>query len=588
MRFPSPWSRLRPAVVGTLALALLSAAPAAAAPPRAAAPPPSAQQQPPPQQQQQQPTGPNLDALAATFLGVSGGADRQHAVDIGRDRGVVVAGQVAGQGLPGSTIDLGGSTGTVIRLDGSGRAVRSVTRIGTAVNDMEIVRRSGGIAIVGDFGVALLDASASRILWQHSTCAGNRTRRVAAGNHGVVATLCDGTVTLFDQGGGRIGVFRPDHRVVEDVAVVEQSGLVVVTGHDVTLDRDRRELQTAYVDAYDVRGQHQWRAYGWPGEEIPGYPAATRGIRVTRGHDDRIYLLGEADGPASVFQALPQDARQPARLAGRDAYDIPDSGGDATAVPMVFVARLNAQNGRQIAGRFALARTPDGQPAPTFGRAIAADAYGNVVVGGTAQCCLPQRQNQRVGGQPVPPSQSRDAYVLSLDANLADRRAWTAWGRGGQVQAVTSLDGVAAAAGTMTSRAAVTLAPLQGQNAAAGNASEQAPDGYLATWRSPEFAKHPPGLTAEQITAEAEAKAQAAAARGEQRGTPAKDGAQATPAPAPSPDGDVPDANAAAATPDKAEKPDGNNAFLLVTVALIVLAAVPAAASSARRHWGRP
>lgn len=578
MRWPARWSRLRPLLVGALALVLVQATPAAA------------QQQPaptPPQQGRRAAApAPNLDALTATFLGNGGGVDRPGAIDFGRDRGVVAAGQVSGS-VAGPSVDLGGTSGAVIRLDAAGRTVRSVTRIGTVVDDMEVIRRTGGIAVTGDFGVAVLDASASRVDWQHTTCARGRGRRIAAGENGAVAVLCSGTVTVFDQGGGRVATFKPDHRVVEDVAVVDTSGLVVVTGHDVTLDRERRELRVAYLDAYDVRGRRVWRAYGWSGEQIPGFTAGTRGIRVARGHDGRVYLLGEADGAANAFRALPQDAQRPGRLTGHDAYDSlnPDRAGDARG-PLVFVTRLNAENGRQIAGRFALARTPDGRPAPTYGRAVAADAYGNVVVGGAAQCCLPQRQNQRVGGRPVPPSQSLDAYVLSLDAGLADRRAWTAVGRGGEVQAVATLGGVAALAAAMTTRAVVTLAPLPGQGRPSGSVSERNPDGYLATWRSPEHAKHPPGLTAEQITAEAEAKAQAATARGEQPTTPAGQGAAGTPAPAP--DGDVPDANAAAAQPRQREEPQGNNAYLLVTVILIVLAALPAAISSARRRWDPP
>jgi threonine dehydrogenase-like Zn-dependent dehydrogenase len=82
------------------------------------------------------------------------------------DKSIVFAGKIHG-GKFGKTPTelLGGGSGAVIRFDATGAEVLSATRIGDSVDDMEVNKSNGQIAIIGDFGAALLWPDAAGVFW---------------------------------------------------------------------------------------------------------------------------------------------------------------------------------------------------------------------------------------------------------------------------------------------------------------------------------------------------------------------------------------------------------------------------------------
>ena len=172
------------------------------------------------------------DALAvctATYLGGSG-ADRIAALDVAPDAAVVAGGTMSGIdfGLTPTTL-MGGGNGVVLRFASTGRKVLSVTRLGARVDDLEVDHDKGRIAIVGDFGAALLSADASTLIWQKDL--GGAASRVAIGS-GVVAALRGKTLHVLDATtGAALGMFATSGAAINDIALDEAHQTVFVTGY---------------------------------------------------------------------------------------------------------------------------------------------------------------------------------------------------------------------------------------------------------------------------------------------------------------------------------------------------------------------
>jgi hypothetical protein len=180
----------------------------------------------------------DLQLQAATYLGGSQ-ADEASAIDIAPDKTIIFAGTIQGNNFGKTPITLlNGGNGVIIRFNSTGTEVLSVTRIGGSVDDMEIDRTTGQIAVSGDFGAALLSPNADKILW-HKTLdpAGGGAvtspgRRIAVGGKGTVAALHGKAVTVFDQKGQQMGDWKLSNSYVEDVAIDETSQSVFVVGFD--------------------------------------------------------------------------------------------------------------------------------------------------------------------------------------------------------------------------------------------------------------------------------------------------------------------------------------------------------------------
>ncbi|MCU0495608.1 MAG: hypothetical protein MUD01_28810 [Chloroflexaceae bacterium] len=432
----------------------------------------------------------NLPASTASYLGNGPSPDEANAVEIGLDSGVVVAGRservepcvACSEFGVATTLLLGGGNGMLVRLDASGRQVRSVTRIGQQINDMEINRSSGEIALATDFGLALLNASADRVLWQRAVAGG--VRRIAVGNDGTVAAINADVVTTYDSSGNQRGQRRLEGRFVEDVAVDAASQSVFVGGYRNDRLPNGVPVQVAYLWSFDYGlAATKWQNWSYPGSALTGNEADTRLYRVAMGRDGLLYITGESAGGNGIYRWQPRTLGAPAPNVEFDAFNKIDMLRGAAHIG--YYARLNPADGTLLAGQFIVARLGDNFGNTFRPRAIAADELGYVYVGGEAASAIDNRNFQQIAGKPVGPY-SGDSTVLVAAPNLRARMYWTTWNGGNNanatVRAVAAGNGVAAAAFVATRGNLIIHEPLPGQGGPSAGISSGNPDAHFSVW----------------------------------------------------------------------------------------------------------
>lgn len=420
----------------------------------------------------------NLQVSAATYLG-SAAADQITALDVAPDGTIVVGGVLPGFNPAGVTpITLpGGSDGAIVRLASDGRSVRSVTRIGTLVSDLE-VNQNGQIAVCGSFGIALLDATASGAHWSYSPGAASRC---ALSDDGTVAALVGGTVYVYGATGNLLGSWAVGGTSRNDIAVDAPSGRVFVTGYT----QKTSALQVAWIKAWSYAGALAWTSYDFSAAEIngQGLGAETRGERLAIGRDGKLYFAGSINGGtgASIFSRDPHSVAM--RLGGdravaTDSYNTPSNVG---SIKMIWYGRYSPATGVLEQGSSLLTRLSAGGGNSIGVQSIMADQYGSIFLAGDASCCLQSRNTRQIAGVTVGSYASGEAYLLTVAPDFRQRLVWTPFagpgGAGGSpATGVSVRNGVAAIGITFKSGALITSNPLQ-------PAPGSAQDGYIAVWR---------------------------------------------------------------------------------------------------------
>lgn len=106
---------------------------------------------------------------AATYLD-DAGDDAAGGVAIADDGTIWYAGSRSGDDLGATpTAIMGRGDGVVLHPSGDGRALLSITRIGSHVDDVAVIPGGDAIAVVGDFGVAVLEDGATTLAWSAQT-----------------------------------------------------------------------------------------------------------------------------------------------------------------------------------------------------------------------------------------------------------------------------------------------------------------------------------------------------------------------------------------------------------------------------------
>ncbi|MEH0937837.1 hypothetical protein [Micromonospora psammae] len=408
-----------------------------------------------------------LDPTAAFHPGRTA-TDSANAVDTAPNCEIVVGGRFTDV-RGGTRTTLGKGPGAVLRLDGTGRRLLGVTRLAGVVEDLEVHREGGEIAVATDRGVALLDPRATTARWQRAGAAS----RVAVGAAGTVAAVVGGAVRVYDLRGAALATIRPDGRTVSDVAVDDRSGLVFVSGYRQVNAGPCVPVQIAYVHAYDRRGALRWRAYDHPAAKLGDRCADSRAERVSMGRDGKLYLAGVTDGGNSIFGRSAADVTRPAPNVVVDKFTQPFNTGNAH---QTYLARLDPSSGRQLAGQHLLARIDSkgdrGNTVTPY--AVTADERGRVYAGGVSAYQIADRSRVALGGRRLASYAGGDAWVLVLSADLKRRLTWVVFtdGGAGAVRGVTAGSGVAAVA------ARVDKGPFyRTRDAGPGTGG-----GYLAAW----------------------------------------------------------------------------------------------------------
>ncbi len=371
--------------------------------------------------------GDDFPICAATYLSGKGN-EPTAAVAIGADRAVVVGGSMEGQDLGATTTSFpvkGTGVGTVVRLRADGREVLSVSRLGDNLLDLKVAPTTGSIVVLGTpFGVAALSADAKTLLWQKPQAG----VRLAVAPDGLVAVLetSPAQVTLLDARGAPLLRFPVpgDGVVPSDIAVHGPTQTIIVTGQ-----QPAGATPQPLLLGLDFKGNVKWRNYAWSENELraKNLVASTRGVRVVLGADDRLYYVGESHGGNTTHGKDPRDLAVNASVQSQDAYDSPYD----TAQYILFWGRFRPDDGRFEGGEFLLARAmmkgPGGTGASVHPESIAADEKGNVIVGGTLDCCVQGYSRKTLRGVSVAPGDS-DAFVTLFTADGRRRLAWTTFG----------------------------------------------------------------------------------------------------------------------------------------------------------------
>ncbi|GAA3349466.1 hypothetical protein GCM10020358_71720 [Amorphoplanes nipponensis] len=407
---------------------------------------------------------------AASYLG-TGKDDAANAVDIGAGCTIVVGGRFNATTLLAKAAKLpGGGAGAVLRLDATGRKVLSASRVAGAVDDLEVRRTTGDIAVATDKGVRLLDATAAHVRWK----ADGAVTRVAIGDTGTVAALSGTTVRIYSATGKATGSVKLSGKTVNDVAVDDKTGRVFVTGFT-QYGGPCKQVQIPFVRAYDRRGAQKWKLYDFAPNAIGDLCADSRGDRVAMGRDGMLYFAGEMAGGNTVFTKNGRSTKVDAPNVGYDKFT---QAFNTRSAHLTYFARLDPGAGKVRAGQSLLARIDvKGDLGNTIKpRAITADAQGRIYVGGVSAYQIADRDKVTMNGKRLKAYAGGDAWVLVTSPDLKKRLLWTAWTDGGtgEVRGLAVSGGVAALAARADKTPFYTTAPIQAARPAAG--------GYTAVW----------------------------------------------------------------------------------------------------------
>ncbi|MBA3533419.1 MAG: hypothetical protein H0T73_15990 [Ardenticatenales bacterium] len=416
----------------------------------------------------------HLALLAGSYLGGQG-AERLTSVDVAADGSVLVGGAMPGYvpsgGAPGEL--LGGGDGIVLRLDATGQRVLSLTRMGSVVNDLEINQR-GELAVCGDFGVALLDSQASRVVW--SRAPGNGARCTIA-EDGTVAVLVAGKGYTYDRAGTLLGQWPIGGNAQSDIAIDAASQTVIATGYS----QKTINLQVAFLKAWSYTGASRWTSYDFSATAVQAenLGADTRGLRVAMGRDGQLYFAGRSDGSNAIYTRDPQAidrALGSQEWVRTDRYNDPYN----NSATITWYGRYHPGTGELEKGQFLLARLSTGRGNTIKPLAIMADETGRVYLVGDTTLSIENRDSRQVAGVTVGPYALGEGFLLIVQPDFRQRLIWTplagSEGAGGSpLTGVSTRNGVAALVGTLTNGTLITHNAVQ-------PTSSTLPDGYVAVW----------------------------------------------------------------------------------------------------------
>jgi hypothetical protein len=306
-----------------------------------------------------------MDVAFSTWFG-GAEEDRLTAAAVLQDGSILVGGDAEGEGA-------------LIRLSADGQKALSRRRTDGPVSDMAVAS-DGRVLVTGGFGVVALSPDAQTILWTNAT--GGKDARVDAGPNGSAVVLAEKRVTVVAAGGEARSSWTVKGGYVEDVACDASRGRIFATGFD-NKHGHRNPVQVAFVYAYDGTGKQVWKAYGWGGKEVDdrGLMADTRGYRLAMGPDGKLYVAGESAGGNTMWSRQPQDLDARADLIMGDKYQ---HAFNTRANHITYVGRLDPGTGASEGGTLLLARLSNNRGNTIRPRALAADAAGNIYVGGAS------------------------------------------------------------------------------------------------------------------------------------------------------------------------------------------------------------
>ena len=413
----------------------------------------------------------NLDISGATYLGGNRN-DSANAVDVSKNGITVFGGALSQYSSSAKKINvLGGGEGSVVRYNNKANEVLSVTHLPGEVDDLE-VNSKGEIAVAGDFGVAVLSADGSRVIWSDNSASASQVSISDSGR--VVAVQGRGKIKLYNSQGKVQEEFSTgkNNRRFNDVAITDKNGgTLIATGYEQKLSN----LQVAFTQAWDYSGKQKWKSYDESAAKIQqaNLMADTRGESIAIGDDGELYAAYSING-GTGFSIFSRDPLNFAQSSGPDTVQT-DSYTRATnvgSVKMTYYGRYDLATGDLKKGQSLLTRLSSGRGNSVKPTDITADQQGNVYLVGQANATLANRDNQTIEGQRVSGYSGSEGFLAVMSPDLKNRYVWTPF-VDGNANAIGVGGGVAALALTADSGANLTTVDAVQKNSGGGD------DAYL-------------------------------------------------------------------------------------------------------------
>lgn len=395
--------------------------------------------------------------------------------------------------LSPATLLAGGAAGITI-YSPSGREVIAAVSLGDQVTDVA-VGPAGTIAVVGDFGVAVLDAAGAELLWSSELRGGGGTK-VSVGKGGAVAAAAGTKVDLFAADGSPLGEVDIDqNRETPSVVLDDENELLIAAGYNQRDGGGCTVLQVPFIRAYDYSGAVVWKNYDWSHADVAAADecADSRGYHITLGGDGKLYYAGESHGGNSVHRRLPRDLGEFAPNVNPDSYQ--DGYNMNGAAPMGYIARFDPATGNIELGSTFVVRLPDTKGNALRPRAVAATASGHVAFVGASACCIEDATSRTVNGIPAMPdgTYAGGGFLMILSPDFESRLSWTTFNgatggnanglavaaRGGAIAALFQ-QGAGEAESVTSANALITV------DAAQDTPGGGATDAYFTVLRAPE------------------------------------------------------------------------------------------------------
>ena len=425
----------------------------------------------------------------------------------------------------GATSESNGSI-ALLTLKASGLLVPAgIIKVGGRVDQVSV--RSGGlIAVVGDFGAALLQLSTAAADWEHTQTAAtvvwhdamelvqrgscglccdglNRCRismskgstgKATLGSTTVVGIPVAGSsaIVTYSGTGVRLGerITKPGH-FITDVEIIdspEQPETVAYTFfYNANTGREPMVMPGLSATSFDFKTA-RYDLWAWSAHEYrspgpcDGNVADSRAERIMFVDDQvGVLLIGRSDGGNGVYQCQTRNVTQKTAIVGYDSYT---ESFNMQAQAISYMGRLKPTTGQVIIGSYNLVRLPSNTRGNTLTTVDAgADAAGNIYFAQTAACCIENMANLTINGEQL--QQTGDSAALQVvSKDFGTRKLWHHFSRPGSANHTGSQAIGVAVGKSMTVFAATTsqlmaLAnPFPGTRAPAGSSTTR--QGYLA------------------------------------------------------------------------------------------------------------
>jgi hypothetical protein len=414
----------------------------------------------------------NHTLTTGTYLGGKG-EDQARGVVFSATGEPIVAGNFATLQTTGATRRLAPGTtvtqaGKVMRLTNDGK-VSIETTIGNRIDDLAITPGGNRLVVSGDFGIAMLDPSTLKVLWQNSLTGipvgdgspdGGQTRVAIDGSWRIVV-LRAGVLQTFAPDGKALASVKIDRTFVNDIAIDHTQNRVYVVGYS-NRKYNGTPVQVPFLYALNRDTlQESWRTWDLNSATLVDNLADSRLYRVVLSPKGEPIVLGESAGGNSIFRWNGKDLTTETRVK----LDMFSDTYNSSSNHMVYFAKVDPATGTVIAGQYAVPRNDTkGNKANTI-RAkdcgIDVDGRGNVYISSLSAYQIADRSKNIISGQSVAPYTGDDFTFMMVTPDFKQRLRWTSFAAapkgGGIPNAIAARNGKVAIFGTVTFGGLITL-----------------------------------------------------------------------------------------------------------------------------------